>query len=144
MLQWNSRATPWSWGQRKFSQNDFMPHPWKHSRPGWTALWATWSSGRCLCLLQGGWTRWPLKVASNPNYSMILFYNSMIVHILRYALHGINIKHLLLPQVFTWLVSSLTWLKNKRIAILRSPIWENTQTVAALLLPSQFSWSKGV
>jgi len=19
-------------------------HPWKHSRPGWTGLWATWSS----------------------------------------------------------------------------------------------------
>jgi len=25
-----------------------------------------------LCLLQGGWTRWPLKVPSNPNCSMIL------------------------------------------------------------------------
>jgi len=22
----------------------WRPHPWKHSRPGWTGLWATWSS----------------------------------------------------------------------------------------------------
>ena len=58
----------------------FMPPPWKHSRPGWTGLWATWSSWRCPCSLQGGWTRWPLKVPSNPNYSMILwFYNSMVL-----------------------------------------------------------------
>lgn len=44
-----------------------MPHPWKHSRPGWIRLWATSSSLR----LQGGWTKWPLKVSSNPNYCMI-------------------------------------------------------------------------
>ena len=49
-----------------------MPHPWKHSRSSWTGLWATWSSWRCPCLLQGGWTRWPLKVTSNPNHSVIL------------------------------------------------------------------------
>jgi len=24
--------------------------PWKHSRPGWMGLWATWSRGRCPCL----------------------------------------------------------------------------------------------
>ena len=24
-----------------------------------------WSSWRCLCSLQGGWTRWPLKIPSN-------------------------------------------------------------------------------
>jgi len=22
-----------------------IPHPWRHSRPGWMGLWATWSSG---------------------------------------------------------------------------------------------------
>ena len=37
-----------------------------------TGLWETWSSCRCPCSLQGGWTRWSLKVPSNPNYSMIL------------------------------------------------------------------------
>jgi len=31
-----------------------MPHPWEHSRPGWTGLWATWSSWRCPCSWQGG------------------------------------------------------------------------------------------
>ena len=50
-----------------------MPQPWKRSRSGWTGLWATCWSWRCPCLLQGGWTRWPLKVASNTNHSMILW-----------------------------------------------------------------------
>ena len=49
-----------------------MLHSWVHFRPGWTGLWATWSSGRCLCSLQGGWTRCPWKVPSNPNHSGIL------------------------------------------------------------------------
>jgi len=35
-------------------------------------LRATWSSWRCPCSLQGSWTRWPLKVPSNPRHSMIL------------------------------------------------------------------------
>jgi len=26
--------------------------PWQCSRPGWA--WASWSSGRCPCLCQGG------------------------------------------------------------------------------------------
>lgn len=30
------------------------------------------SSRRCLCSSQEGWTKWPLKVPSNPNYSMTL------------------------------------------------------------------------
>ena len=36
-------------------------------------LWATWSSWRCPCSLQGGWSRWSCKVLSNPNYSMVLW-----------------------------------------------------------------------
>jgi len=31
--------------------------PWKCSRPGCMELWATWSSGRCPCLWQGGWNQ---------------------------------------------------------------------------------------
>jgi len=38
-------------------------------------LWATWPSWRCPCSLQRGWTKWPLKVPSKPNYSMILWDN---------------------------------------------------------------------
>jgi len=49
----------------------WMPPPWKHSRPGWMGLWATWSSGRCPCLKQGGWNQMILNVPSNPNHSMI-------------------------------------------------------------------------
>jgi len=50
----------------------WLPHPWKCSRPGWMGLGATWSSGRCPCLWQGGWSRMIFKVPSNPNHSMIL------------------------------------------------------------------------
>jgi len=40
-------------------------------------LWATWSSWRYPCLRQGRWARWPLKVPSNTDYSIILwFYDS--------------------------------------------------------------------
>jgi len=31
-----------------------MPHPWRHSRPGWMCLWAAWSSGWRPCPWQGG------------------------------------------------------------------------------------------
>ena len=32
----------------------WMPHPWKHSRPGWMWLWAAWSGGWWPCAQQGG------------------------------------------------------------------------------------------
>ena len=47
-----------------------MPQPYRCSRPGGIELWATWSSGRRPCPRLGGWTRWSLKVPSNPNHSM--------------------------------------------------------------------------
>ena len=52
-----------------------MPHPKKHSRSGWTGLWATWSRWRCPCSLQQCWTRWPLKVPFNPNNSMMFVFH---------------------------------------------------------------------
>ena len=48
-----------------------MPHSWKHSRSGWTGLWANWSNWRSPHSLQGVWTSWPLKVKPK------LFYCSM-------------------------------------------------------------------
>jgi len=51
----------------------WMSHPWRHSRSGWTRHWATSSSCRCPCSLQGSWTRWPLRVLSNSNDPMILW-----------------------------------------------------------------------
>jgi len=30
-----------------------MPHPWRHSRPGWMWLWAAWSGGWQPCTQQG-------------------------------------------------------------------------------------------
>ena len=52
----------------------WMSHPWKHSRSGWTGLWATWRSRRCPCSLQGGWTRLTFKGPFQPK----LFYHSVI------------------------------------------------------------------
>jgi len=54
-------------------ERQWRPHPWKHSRPGWTGLWATWSTYRCPCSLWGGQTRWPPGVPSDPKLSMILW-----------------------------------------------------------------------
>ena len=34
---------------------------------------ATWSSGRCPCLWQGGWNRMIFKGPFNPNHSVILY-----------------------------------------------------------------------
>ena len=34
-----------------------MPHPWRHSRPGWMWLWAAWSGGWRPCTEQGVETR---------------------------------------------------------------------------------------
>jgi len=30
-----------------------MPHPWRHSRPGWMWLWAAWAAGWQPCTQQG-------------------------------------------------------------------------------------------
>lgn len=38
----------------------------------WTEHWAIWSSCRHPSSLQRSWTRWPLKVSSNPDNSVIL------------------------------------------------------------------------
>jgi len=47
--------------------------PWRHSRSGWTRLWAAWFSCRCSCLLQGSWFRWPPRVPSISKFSMNLW-----------------------------------------------------------------------
>jgi len=46
-------------------------YPWKCSRPGWTGLWASWSSRRCACPWQRGWNSMIFKGPSNPNHSII-------------------------------------------------------------------------
>ena len=50
----------------------WMPHPWRHSRSGWRGLWATRSSCRCPCSVQGSWIRWPLK--STPTQMVLRFH----------------------------------------------------------------------
>lgn len=47
-----------------------MSHPWRHSRSGWTGLWAP-NRAVDVHSLQGDWTRWPLRVPSNSNDPMI-------------------------------------------------------------------------
>ena len=69
----------WSWwehGKQNWGKAEWVgvvSHPWKHSRSGWMGLWKTWLSWRCPYSLQGGWTRWSLKVPSNTNYCEILW-----------------------------------------------------------------------
>lgn len=48
------------------SEGWWMSHLWRLSRSGGTGLWATWYGWRCPCSVQGVWTRWPLKVPSEP------------------------------------------------------------------------------
>ena len=68
----------WWWGTGPgCPEKLWMPHPLMCSMPGWSALWATWSSGRCPCPWQEGWTRWSLKVPSNPKQSMILWWKTV-------------------------------------------------------------------
>ena len=50
----------------------WMPCPWGHSWLDWMGLWVIWCSWRCLCSLQWSWTKWPLRVSSNLNDSVIL------------------------------------------------------------------------
>lgn len=49
----------------------WMLWSWKHAKSGGMGLWAIWSRRRCPCSLQGSWTRWPLKILSSSNKSMI-------------------------------------------------------------------------
>jgi len=91
-------------------------HAWKHSRSGWTRLWATWSSWRCPCSLQDGRTRWPLKVPSNPKYSVILWL---------YELKPTN-THLTLvivPLKDSWCGMSFYQRHLAHICFLKSPPW---------------------
>ena len=60
-----------------------MPCLWRHSRPGWTRLCATWLSCGCSCSFpvpQGSWTRRPSKVSSNTKDSVIFFYLFFLIY----------------------------------------------------------------
>ena len=54
----------------------WMLLPWRHSRSGWTGLWAPWLSCRCPWSLQESWTRWTFKGLSNSINSLIFDYVS--------------------------------------------------------------------
>lgn len=58
--------------------SNHLPCPWRHSRPGWMGLWAVCSSCRCPCSMKGSWTRWPLKVPSNSNDPVILWFCELL------------------------------------------------------------------
>jgi len=49
----------------------WMPHPCRHSRPGWMWLWAAWSAGWRPCPQQGGWNSMIIVVLFNPGHSLI-------------------------------------------------------------------------
>ncbi|XP_040508564.1 uncharacterized protein LOC121107588 isoform X2 [Gallus gallus] len=37
----------------RLPKEGWMPHPCRHSRPGWMRLWAAWAAGWCPCTQQG-------------------------------------------------------------------------------------------
>ena len=45
----------------------WMPHPWRHSKPGCMGPWAAWSIGRQPCLWQEGWSSMIFKVSFQKN-----------------------------------------------------------------------------
>ena len=53
----------------------WMPHPHRHSRPGWMWLWAAWSSGWWPCTWQGVETRWSLRSFSTQ--AILWFYDTL-------------------------------------------------------------------
>ena len=67
----------WRWWETGTGcpQKLWVPHHWHFSRPGWTRLSATWSSERHPCPWQTGWTRCSLKVPSDPNHSVTLWFS---------------------------------------------------------------------
>ena len=52
-----------------------VPHPWRHSRPGWIGLWAAWAGGGQPCPWEGlGWCGlWGRFQPKPHNDSVILF-----------------------------------------------------------------------
>lgn len=88
----------WEWGDTGTGcpVRLWMPLPWKHWRPGWMGLWATWS-------IAGGWNEVILKVPSNPNHPMILWFYDIDVKCSEWNAHSsppIPPQHL--PQRLTW------------------------------------------
>ena len=75
---WCLKSPPWGWWNTGTgcSEKLWMPRLWKHSRTGWTGLWATWSSWWCPCSLQGGLDYLTFKGPFQPNYSMVLSFCS--------------------------------------------------------------------
>ena len=61
----------------------WMPPPWKHSRPGWVGLWATWSRGRC-----------------PSHFQLKTFYDSVMIHDMEITACLIQATVLALPCLF--------------------------------------------
>jgi len=59
-----------------------MPHPWRHSRPGWMWLWAAWSAGWRPCTQQGVGTQCALW--SSATQAFLWFFDSMF-HVYKHS-----------------------------------------------------------
>ena len=51
-----------------------VPHPWRHSRPGWMVSWAAWADGGQPCPRQGVGIGWALRVL--PTQAILWFSDS--------------------------------------------------------------------
>ena len=64
-----------------------VPHPWRHSRPGWMRPLAAWAPGWQACL-QWDWKWIGFKVSSNLIHSMVLrFYDFTVWRVSVFSSH---------------------------------------------------------
>jgi len=86
-LKWNREERAFSYSHRGWWHTGtgcprrlWMPHSWRHSRPGWMWLWAAWSGGWWPCAWQGVETRWALwSFSTRPFYdSIILIWTALL------------------------------------------------------------------
>ena len=97
----------------------WVPHPWRHSRPGWMWLWAAWSGGWLPCIYsRGGWNMMIIMVLFNPGHSMILWNVKYCWKANVFAVQPCRLKHMFSTPVLhqNWIVIKLK-LEEMRIAL---------------------------
>ena len=109
----------------------WMPHPWRHSRPGWMWLWAAWS---------GGWRPCPWGLKPDDIWGPFQpspFYDSMIHSVI--LLYGLTFGLISLLK-YTMFPLSTSWLCCLHSAALPHAIRQGTVLLVLLLSCCAHSW----
>lgn len=78
----------------------------------WACLWAAWSNWRCPSSLQGSWTRWTLKVPSNLDCLMVLWFQ--MTHLFSISSAPGALQRLWLPLVTPTFLTNAVALNSQR------------------------------